>query len=369
MRENMGKFALTLLLGSLPYFFWLSKLPDFSFLQTSSTYRRDGLDLATFSAPFTCDPGALPPRVRMIRRTHENYILLGHGFEDTVTNYSWDVDGDDGWENDLTLQMELFMSAIKALEPARTVFLDIGVNIGTHMLHLASRGYETHGFEPTYANYVLAHCALAISKLTGAIRFNHFGLGDKVKTVCMDSDTWVWDNITNWNMGDSRVRVDTSQHCDPTQRATLDTLDNYTDEFLSGRKVSLLKIDIQGYEIAALLHGTRLFDSGNAPPVVVLEYEPHLLRMQGAHPPDLIRYFESRDYGIWHSGTKPAGKATPHFINGTSVSWRESDVSALESFERGSYDLIAIKKEWKVRAEEAGYHFVGGTIEKSLVGS
>jgi FkbM family methyltransferase len=303
----------------------------------------------------------------MIRRTHENYILLGHGFEDTVTNYSWNVEGDDGWENDLTLQMELFMEAIKFMEPSRTVFLDIGVNIGTHMLHLASRGYETHGFEPNYANYILTHCALAISKLTGLIRFNHFGLGDKVRSVCMDTDTWIWDSVTTWNMGDSRVN--TEEHCDPTQQATLDTLDNYYDKFLHGRKVALLKIDIQGSEIAALMHGTKLFDSSNAPEVVVLEYEPHLLRKLGADPPDLIRYFESRDYSIWHIGPKPAGKAAPDFLNGTSVPWRESDISALESFERGSYDLIAIKKAWKSSAEKAGYQFVGGTVQKTIVDS
>lgn len=294
----------------------------------------------------------------MIRRTHESYVLLGHGFEDVVTNYNWDVEGDDGWENGLTKQMELFMVAIKKLEPSRTIFLDVGANIGTHMLHLASRGYETHGFEPTYANYVLAHCALAISRLTGPIRFNHFGLGDEVGSVCMDS--------TSWNIGDSKVN--TKEQCDLTKRAKLDTLDNYYDNFLHGRKVALLKIDIQGYEVAALLHGTKLFNSTNAPEVVFFEYEPANLMLQGSDPQDLVQYFESRNYDIWHFGEKPFGIAAPDFLNGTSVPWKEKDVFSLENIDGGSYDLIAIKKAWKSSAEEAGYHFVGGTLQQTLVG-
>jgi FkbM family methyltransferase len=339
------------------YVFFMLRRNQFLSLENNYPYSQGGLDLPTFFTPFTCDPKTLPQRVRMVRREHEDYVLLEHGFKDFVSDYNWNAKGDDGWEDGLTRQMELYLKAIKALEPSRASFIDLGANIGTHLLHLASRGYETHGFEPTYANYVLTHCSLALSGIAGPVRFNHFGLGDKVQSVCMDS--------VSWNMGDTRVNA--SRQCEATNRAKMDTLDNYYRTFLRGRKVALLKIDIQGFEIPALRHGTGLFDSNDAPEVVMLEYEPIRIRAEGYDPPELIRYFEERDYSIWHFGKAPFGIITPDYVNGTSVAWKESDLHAFDNAEGGSgyFDLVAIKRPWQAKAKNAGYKFTGGTLLKS----
>ncbi|KAF1845393.1 uncharacterized protein K460DRAFT_416660 [Cucurbitaria berberidis CBS 394.84] len=336
---------------------WMLRQTQVLALEGNVPYSQNGVELPTFFTPFTCDPRTLPQRVRMIRRTHEDYVLLGHGFSDVITDYNWDTQGNDGWENDLTRQMKLYLNAIEALEPSRAIFIDLGANIGTHMLHLASRGYETHGFEPAYANYVLTHCSLAFSDITGLVRFNHFGLGDKVQSVCMSS--------VSGNMGDTTVA--TTRQCGTTERANMDTLDNYHHKFLWGRKVALLKIDIQGSEIAALQHGKTLFDSDNAPEVVMLEYEPISIRAEGYDPPELIKYFEQRDYSIWHFGSSPFGSVTPEYANGTSVAWKESDLYTFDDAEGGIgyFNLVAIKRPWKMKAENAGYKFTGGTLMRS----
>ncbi|KAF2648244.1 hypothetical protein K491DRAFT_699065 [Lophiostoma macrostomum CBS 122681] len=139
----------------------------------------------------------------------------------------------------------------------------------------------------------------------------------------------------------------------------IDTLDNYYHCFLRRKRVAVMKIDIQGFELAALRHGTHLFDSYNAPEVVMMEYEPIRLRGQGYNPPDLIKYFEERHYSVYHFGTGPF----TYLINGTFVPWTK-DHEDLFGNAGGYFDLVAIKKDWKKKAENAGYRFEGGNIQR-----
>jgi hypothetical protein len=93
-------------------------------------YTENGISLATFSA-LTCDWDTLPDRVRMIRPTGETYWLFGHGFDDLVTNENWV----NGWEVNFADQLELYLRAIKDLEDSRSIFIDMGANIGTRKQH------------------------------------------------------------------------------------------------------------------------------------------------------------------------------------------------------------------------------------------
>jgi FkbM family methyltransferase len=331
--------------------FWILSQDWSKAIKNNTSRNQDSHTLATFTSPFDCDPKTLPKRARIIRRAHEDYVILGHGFKDVVTDYEWKASDYNTWETAITRQLELFLKAIATLEPARSIYVDLGVNIGTHMLHVASRGYNTHGFEPLYANYVLAHCALSISGITSPVRFNHFGLSDKVETVCLDS--------VSWNIGDTAIGK--AENCQLSKQASMDTLNNYYQTFLQGQKVAVMKIDIQGSEVAALEHGTALFDSNDAPEVVMFEYEPDKIRAQSHEPAQLVAYFEQRNYSIWHLGIAPYGIRVPRFINGTSIAWRDSDISSFDDF-FGYFDLIAIKKAWKEKAERAGLKFIGETL-------
>ena len=57
-----------------------------------------------------------------------------------------------------------------------------------------------------------------------------------------------------------------------SKQTKLDRLDDYYDIFLGGNNMVFLNIDAQGYEVAALLHGTKLFDSTHVPEVIFFEY-------------------------------------------------------------------------------------------------
>jgi FkbM family methyltransferase len=152
---------------------------------------------------------------------------------------------------------------------------------------MAAHGYKTHAFEPTNANYVLTHCALALSNIKAPVRFNHFGLGAETQSACIES-------VGN-NMGDSVAHVEYT-NCDAAKRAEIGTLNHYYNSFLRSRKVALIKIDIRGFELIAFEHGTDLFDSEDAPEVVIFEWEPYRMRNKGSNPSDLFRFFEKRGY-------------------------------------------------------------------------
>lgn len=303
---------------------------------SGSSYTENGTTLATFTT-LTCDSTTLPERVRLMQPTGENYWLFGHGFDDLVTNENWA----NGWEVHFADQLELYIHAIKNLEPSRSIFLDMGANIGTHALRLAAHGYETHAWEPTHANYVLLHCALAFSNLKAPVRFNHFGLGAQAQSACVES-------VGN-NMGDSVVNVDTT--CEAAKRVDIGTLDHYYRSFLRGRKVALIKIDIQGFEFLALDHGRELFDSDDAPPVVIFEWEPYRMTDKG-NPADLFRFFERRGYVMFNVN------------DGAVIESTKMTDAELEALNASVEDVAAIKSEWKEKAEARGYVFNGGSLSK-----
>lgn len=318
----------------------LSALESLRSSASGDPFTEDSIELATFST-FTCDFSTLPDRVRMMRPHGEDYWLFGHGFQDVVTDINWNG----GWEVDFANILEQYLRTIKHVEPSRGIFLDLGANIGTHTLRMAAHGYETHAFEPTHANYVLTHCALASSSKaigTTPVRFNRFGLGASARSVCIES--------VGYNMGDSVAQLDYTSCDDVANEARIGTLDHYYRTFLRGRKVALVKMDVQGFELIALQHGTELFDSEDAPEVVVFEWEPQRIRSKGNTPSELFRFLEARGYRMF-------GLTEGKFIDSLHMSDAE-----LEALHPTVLDVAAIKSSWMTKAESAGYEFLGGII-------
>lgn len=315
---------------------------------SGDSYSEDGIKLQTFSK-ITCDWDTLPDRIRTSRHEVEGtasrgYWLFNHGFGDVVSDGNW---GLGGWELNFGNVMERYLRAISRLEPSRHIFLDMGANIGTHTVHMAAHGYETHAWEPTHANYVLTHCALAMSNLPAPVRFNHFGLGAKASTACIES--------VGYNMGDSVANVDFST-CEPANTASIGTLDHYYRTFLRGRKVALVKIDVQGFELIAFEHGRQLFDSQDAPEIVIFEWEPERMTLKGSNAAGMFRFLEERDYVMFDMGNGAVIEST-----------KLTDLELEElHFKDGVFmlqDVVAMKRSWKKKAESEGLVFHGGHLD------
>lgn len=294
-------------------------------------YTEDGVQLSSFASPFHCDIDSLPQQTRLVRRAHKNYVIMVHGFDDAISNWQW---AGNGWEENIADQMASYMEAIQTIEPGRKVFMDVGANIASHTLNLAARGYDVHAFEPVYANYALARCSLALSHLKGRTRLNAFGLGDKVDEICMQSQSA--------NMGNSWID-EQNKNCNESERAQVSTLDNYYRKFLAPQQqqIAVAKMDAQGFEIPVLRGGTQLFDSSHAPVVVFFEFEPATMKKKGRDPLDLGIYFLARDYSIFKVADTSGGPLS------------QDDLLGID--EGLTTDLLAVKNEWVLKFESAGY--------------
>lgn len=315
------------------------RAPVESSLQGIASYVEDDVALTSYAPPFHCDIKSLPWQTRMIRRRQENYVTIVHGFEDMVSDDIWRGMGVLGWEEPTARQMNLWMEAIMSIEHSRDGFVDLGANVGTHTLYFASRGYNVHAFEPTFANYALLRCSLAISGMAGRVHLNTFGLGDQAKTVCMNSEPK--------NFGNSKVDPNTTT-CQPHLQSNIGTLNTYYHSKLRRQKIAVLKLDVQGYEVAVLHHGQDFFDSEDAPVAVFFEYDAGMISAQGHDPMYVMRYLWQRGYTIWRDTMSgPIGEE--HTLRfGKEPLWS------------GGIDFFAVKTVWKDALEIVGYKFQGG---------
>ncbi|KAF2150145.1 hypothetical protein K461DRAFT_315138 [Myriangium duriaei CBS 260.36] len=296
-----------------------------------------GIFLPSSRGPFICPVHKLPEQVRM-RTNKQNVVVLGHGSADLISDALWE---DGKWEFKQLSYMETYMHAIRSMDVKRDGYLDLGANIGTHTLNMATRGFRVHAFEPTPNNNILLECSLALNRFDDRVRLNKFGLGDRVGQVCMKSMP------ENW--GDSRAEPDTS--CPPESLSWLGTMNNYYVRVLRGKnKIAVMKIDIQGSEIGALRLATDLFDSEEGPVVVFFEYDIALNKNSGHDAPELLKFFHNYDFDIYRIEDQTAISSADFERFGTEVGAPLAE------------NLIALKRSWKAKLEAAGYLFEGGRL-------
>lgn len=177
---------------------------------------------------------------------------------------------------------------------AKTI-LDIGANIGRYSWFMAQRrrdGVPLYGFEPNPEAYRLAHRNLAgISKVT----LLPVGLGDRDQdaTLAVPHDsTGTPVSGLGFILGDRHTTTDSE-----TQAVILKTLDGLIAQ--GAVQVSspiLLKIDIEGYEPAALVGMTAFL--ANHRPWIFFECEVHHLRRAGYDWPDVFGPLHRLGYHI-----------------------------------------------------------------------
>ena len=69
------------------------------------------------------------------------------------------------------------------------IAIDLGANICTHTLYLASLGAEVHAFEPLQANMDLLECSVAAKDLRTRIHLNRVAMSDRpAPPTCIQAD-------------------------------------------------------------------------------------------------------------------------------------------------------------------------------------
>lgn len=135
---------------------------------------------------------------------------------------------------------------------------DIGANIGNHSLFFRQYYSKVFSFEPNPRTYKLLSLN---SELMDNITCFNFGLSDTTRSAFL--------NINAGNVGGSYLSVDESYRTNNQREIKLETLDGVAESFKG--KLGLLKIDVEGHELAVLKGGTALLASDK--PVILFEQQ------------------------------------------------------------------------------------------------
>jgi FkbM family methyltransferase len=156
------------------------------------------------------------------------------------------------------------------------VFVDVGANIGTHLLRALRDGMFAHGVgvEMDQDNFKLLTCNVTLNECQGRARLFNVAVSDTIGAAVME--------VAGDNLGDHRVKMSTdalADDCGESARATraisVTTLDGLEAECgVTFDDSTLIWIDTQGHEGHVLAGADRIL-ARDPRPFVVLEFWPY----------------------------------------------------------------------------------------------
>ena len=133
-----------------------------------------------------------------------------------------------------------------------TAVVDVGANIGNHTVFFATvLGATVHAFEPYQSNYDLLLMNLAANRLEGQVAAHCCAIGD-------ENGQGTTDVVHSDNLGRVRVRPGEG-----------DVIVRRLDDLAIPRPIGLLKVDVEGSEVAVLRGAASLIT--NWLPDIVIE--------------------------------------------------------------------------------------------------
>lgn len=187
-------------------------------------------------------------------------------------------------------ELELLLDALRAqgLLAADGLCLDIGANIGNHALCFAPHFAQVLAFEPNPRTFALLQLN---ATLAPNVRAFNIGLSDAAGTATL--------SVPADNIGMATLQPGAPG---AAVACTLQRLDELPG--LEGRRVALLKIDVEGHEAAALRGALETLRRDH--PVVVFEQLAEDIDAQGSSPTlDVLRQAGYRS--LWTLEFSPAG--------------------------------------------------------------
>lgn len=171
----------------------------------------------------------------------------------------------------------------KKLKPDDLI-LDLGAHLGYYSLLLASRGKQpVVAVEPIKANTIILEKNLKANRLT-QVRAVRAAVSDKIGEreirVSVASDS------SSFNPHPTGPTLKT----EPVPTTTIDVLAEKS-------KVGLIKIDVEGHELAALRGGIGVIKRDQ--PAILVEYHPESQRLAGRSEGELLAWLLKLDYRLW----------------------------------------------------------------------
>ena len=185
--------------------------------------------------------------------------------------------------------------------------LDIGANIG-YTACVFAKGRKppakVYAFEPDAASFATLEEIIGRKKLGDAVEIFNMAVGSA------DGALEFWHNEEH--SADHRVVTEEFKGKRPAGEKTVTVAVTSVDSFVAARnlrKLSFIKIDVQGYELA-VCEGMRKTLEKFPEAVVAFEYAPDGMRELGFEPSALLIFFRSAGYQI-HMLTRAATRLAP----------------------------------------------------------
>jgi FkbM family methyltransferase len=183
------------------------------------------------------------------------------------------------------------------IKPGMVVY-DIGANIGVITLNIAKRIQprgKVFSFEPDPYNFKCAQANINRNNFS-KIKLLNLGLGDEKTTAFLY-------NVNPNNRGMQRLLQSNSNKEFEKTQVQIDTLDN-TAQIFSMPAPSLMKIDVEGFELKVLKGATHIIDEYK--PLLFIELDDNNLREQGNTAYELVKFLMQKGYNITNatSGNK-----------------------------------------------------------------
>jgi FkbM family methyltransferase len=188
------------------------------------------------------------------------------------------------------------------------VILDIGANIGWYSIVLK------HNIRPKVTFYAFEPEPLNFELLTKNIAHNHITNIEAVnKAVAEKSGQSTLFLYHPKNSGRHSLLDINPQTNKSIQVETVNIEDFLKGQGIDFKKIKLIKIDIEGYEVFALKNASALLQQL---PYMFIEYSPILIRQGGQDPAHFIRWLSDFGFNFYNiDGGKPLARSV-EFLTG-----------------------------------------------------
>lgn len=249
------------------------------------------------------------PRDRVTSRTQPTFTQCTHGMNDVVSSF---IHRDGYWRDCLPLAhlghfVRRFSKTQVHDEGDAAVFtaMDVGGNIGSCAMLLASQGFQVVAFEPVKRNYEAFHSSAFLS-----------GYDQKklalVRAAATDSHSNSTEiSIEGGNHGNSIVLAKEQQRAMPhmvTETISLVRIDELVK--LAEQKqpqqhvhVHVWKLDCQGMELPAL-RGAKTLLLAQRVDAMFIEFDTGMTRLAGYNIVDLMQFLDSINYAMFYEYEK-----------------------------------------------------------------
>lgn len=221
-------------------------------------------------------------------------------------------------------QLSYLQPLINSRNLGSGVCLDIGANIGNHALFFSSLFHKVHAFEPSQTSFALLKFN---THKKNNIQCHQIGLSDSCTTMQMITPA------NNIGMGSLELAASKSDSI-IVEHVNVVTLDSI--ECLNNAKVELIKLDVEGHELAVLTGAYETIRRNK--PIILFEQQANEIVLGSSKVIEKLRSYGYKNFYCYTSRSR----RFPRFI-GTIVRIIIGDTITLtkqSEFEHKHYSMI-----------------------------